>query len=333
MVGNLDRFLTNSFSEGGWAGWFQLTQQNQNNPYGSYLDATSELQLRISGAQQLELFKVNLGNGFLSQEVCLERGDFGECIASQIQTPGTVIQNQLDTALNLPTGRLTIADEIDELIGALLSQLVSQVFSAAGGLLGTSQSQYSRPSYLDQIRSQSAATTVTIAQQTLIATIDQQLPIESQYLAAQSNAYNTVVNTETNLTALIQCYQGKISSGTLTSDQTSFAQSQIQRATNLINTQITPRKTTLAADVANSNALVAQLNLLRTQASAAASPSQLDAVSQQFSTIAFHDQNDLGAANIGLVGLQQEAADLNTDTSRRLSECQAFPPPSNDSGN
>ena len=43
IVANMDDFINGDFSQGGWAGWFELTTRPQNNPYGLYLITASEL--------------------------------------------------------------------------------------------------------------------------------------------------------------------------------------------------------------------------------------------------------------------------------------------------
>jgi len=58
-----------------------------------------------------------------------------------IQTPGSVIQAQLNKTLGIQGDTLVTADEFNEVIGALLSQLVSQVLGGVG-LSGVSSTGY-----------------------------------------------------------------------------------------------------------------------------------------------------------------------------------------------
>src|SRR5207248_352645 len=48
VVANIGKFLKN-FNEGGWSGWFALTQNPHNNIYGEYLEASSQLGVNING--------------------------------------------------------------------------------------------------------------------------------------------------------------------------------------------------------------------------------------------------------------------------------------------
>lgn len=162
VVGNIDAFY-NDFSQGGWDGWFAMTQNSSNNPYGAYLDAQIELDSRIAEKLGLEKEQLDWGRGFLSWSECEvvnppmwidsvgpeEPGTLpsrkldprhvpgraeGECIKQgPIKTPGVVIESQLENVLGTGVRQLELADEFDELIGALLGQLLEKsVFSAKG---------------------------------------------------------------------------------------------------------------------------------------------------------------------------------------------------------
>ncbi len=131
VIENIEGFLAGDFIQGGrggWNAWFSLTQNQQNNPHGSYLQTSSEMAVRIEGAQSITLIELDWGQGFLSWK----DGD------GNIQTPGTVINNQLNQALPSGMRSLELADEFNELVGALLGQFMNQVFSS-GGLSGASR--------------------------------------------------------------------------------------------------------------------------------------------------------------------------------------------------
>ncbi len=70
----------------------------------------------------------------------------------KIETPGNVIANQVNGALALGNGKIVSADEIDELVSALLGQIVQGVLSGVGGLLGASEpGPNGEPSLTDQL--------------------------------------------------------------------------------------------------------------------------------------------------------------------------------------
>jgi hypothetical protein len=184
------RFLTGDFSQGGFDAWYEAVTNCQNNPYCAYQLAVNEVdrELALAGGQRLT--ELNWGNGFLSfRGDCLETADHatgayasahgsggsGEvsndvialvaaqnvsladkegCLNHSIKTPGAVIESQLNQALPKGMEGLVTADEIDEVIGALLQQLVNKVIGSTGLLsLSAPQSGGGR-SYIDQAASQ-----------------------------------------------------------------------------------------------------------------------------------------------------------------------------------
>ncbi|MEI6843286.1 MAG: hypothetical protein WCK48_02155 [bacterium] len=66
---NFDNF-TNNFDNGGWESWFQVTQNNQNNPYGAYLEAKNSLSAQIGTQNKKYSEQITQGRGFLSWETC-----------------------------------------------------------------------------------------------------------------------------------------------------------------------------------------------------------------------------------------------------------------------
>lgn len=147
VVANVDRFMDGDFFAGGWGGWFQMTNRPANNPYGALLMAQERLSLRINSVQTAETNLANWGKGFLTMKECIPGGP-GESADCYNVTPGTAIEAQLNSALDLGNQRLIVADEINEIISALFTQLAYQAFS--GGLLRLTQSSGSG-SYYDAI--------------------------------------------------------------------------------------------------------------------------------------------------------------------------------------
>jgi hypothetical protein len=124
-----------SFGAGGWAWWLGTTESQENNVYGAYASAQAALSVALRNAKGEEIKLLEFGRGFLSREVCNPPGS-SNC---SIVTPGAVIEQQLEKALGAPMDRITIADEINELIGALLSALVREALGGVMGMLGLSE--------------------------------------------------------------------------------------------------------------------------------------------------------------------------------------------------
>ncbi len=163
IIKNTDQFLAGDFLQGGWNGWYEVALNPQNNIYGSMLQAQQGLSASIGSAQIAERGLLDFGNGFLSvrDPNCKANpdspDDFDESRCGVV-TPGAVVEGQLNNVLGSGQRRIELADEINELVGALFSQLAGQALSGAGGLLGLTESGYSggRGNYFDQISAERA---------------------------------------------------------------------------------------------------------------------------------------------------------------------------------
>jgi hypothetical protein len=168
IKGNLENFYTD-FSAGGWDGWFQMTQNPVNNPYDAYLTAKVDLDERVAKAVGLKKDEFNINSGFLSTRDCLQRNGRpstqtisvggvnmpapstynpsyppGGCIQpGPIKTPGKVIESQLEKTLGTGLTQLELADSFDELINALLGQLLTKSVFAAKGIFTSSPEKIS----------------------------------------------------------------------------------------------------------------------------------------------------------------------------------------------
>jgi hypothetical protein len=208
---NFENF-TRDFTQGGWDGWFTMTQQEQNNPYGAYLQAKQQLSVQIGTQQNKYQTQVSNGNGFLSYERCrrdyvpspnvanrqcikyepltvgggtpkclaYETADpdglgYDDCPASEkeVVTPGSVINEQLGQALGSGFAQLEAADELNEIVNALMVQLVSKTFSSIGnGLRGLSDSKSNQPSLTKQLQDSVNASNQTLGLDTVVNTTD-----------------------------------------------------------------------------------------------------------------------------------------------------------------
>ncbi|MEN9614343.1 MAG: hypothetical protein RLZZ347_650 [Candidatus Parcubacteria bacterium] len=168
IANNVNGFIQGNNS-GGWDNWLARTTQPQNNPYTSFLMAQNEVAIRIAGQKEIKLAQLNWGNGFLSWEDCqdtpetqdvidaaqLENGNVApgtaayastqaQIKASQTcttKTPGKVISDQLGWAMSSDIRRTELAKDIDQIVNALVGQMVKQALGGIGGLLGASKPQ------------------------------------------------------------------------------------------------------------------------------------------------------------------------------------------------
>lgn len=152
VVNNFENFFEGNSMQGGWDSWYAMTLTPENNPYGAFINAQAALDVSIQNARGEKIELLKWGDGFLSKEKC-------DTVAEgpphcRMVTPGSVIQNQINRTLGLSYDRIVVADEINELVGALMTQLVNQALSGAGGLLGLSDTNGGRGDYFDRMQAE-----------------------------------------------------------------------------------------------------------------------------------------------------------------------------------
>lgn len=121
VIKNIDGFMNGNFEEGGWEGWFSMTQNANNNRIGATILATDELYSRISAKNNTLKLELGLNNGFLNYKKCTNPKDPKSC---KTVTPGAVIQSSLEKSLNLPKDRLVLAQKFDQVISAVVDNLI-----------------------------------------------------------------------------------------------------------------------------------------------------------------------------------------------------------------
>ncbi len=205
--GVLGGFVGGNFNGGGagtgWGNWLRIsTQSNTYTPYGTLMSAQQEAAIRMRTAVSVENRYLQFGNGFFSNKIC-------EAVASptmsrercMVSTPGQVISEALNFQLSTGVRSMIAADEINEIIGALMGQVAQTALSGVNGLLGmSSNTGYTVPhpngSYLEgQITDQNNSGNQLIS--SYLNEVDKQLAIEQRYLALIDEAIPllTLLNT------------------------------------------------------------------------------------------------------------------------------------------
>jgi hypothetical protein len=156
---NFNNFVDSSVGSGSWDNWFNITQNPQNNPYGAMLIAQNKMKASIETAQGKYQMQLDWGKGFLSFEDCSSDNDYwyssdpndkqvyyednqpvygvqagdNNCVT---KTPGAVIESQLENTIGSDLRGLELAQSIDQIVAALVGQLMTQALGGIGGLLG-----------------------------------------------------------------------------------------------------------------------------------------------------------------------------------------------------
>ena len=122
----LNSFLKGNFIQGGgWDTWYKLTQNTKNNPYDTYFNTQDRLNRQIDSVQASTNKELDRNNGFLTFKKCPtgQEGKLNQTGCTSV-TPGSVIQDQLNSTLNLGKNRLVLADKFDQVVEALVNQLI-----------------------------------------------------------------------------------------------------------------------------------------------------------------------------------------------------------------
>jgi hypothetical protein len=123
ISGNIEQFVSGeTFS---WDDW--LSFSSGNNPLGSLYSAEIELGNRINARSSTQIKLLDWGRGFLS---------FPDPNTGKITSPGAIIEGQLNNRLGNSEQRLLIADEFDEIVNALVNQLIKVALNEVTGSLG-----------------------------------------------------------------------------------------------------------------------------------------------------------------------------------------------------
>jgi len=131
--GDTEAFLSGEFTAGGWGMWFEAVLNPLQTPIGAALGADAKRRELTLEKKAEEVKKLEFGDGFFSSEVCTPTEEGEDCT---ITTPGIVIKDQLSFALTVPARSLIEADEMNEVLGALFSNLAQQAVTGINGLLG-----------------------------------------------------------------------------------------------------------------------------------------------------------------------------------------------------
>ncbi|MCH7529849.1 hypothetical protein IIB50_01905 [Patescibacteria group bacterium] len=296
VVGNIDSFISGNFSEGGWQGWFELTTKSQNNPYGAFLLTSAELNSRIAGKQEIELFKVDLGDGFLSLKTCLVKNSDGKCLQSQITLPGKVIESQLNNTLAGGQQRLNVADEFDEIVVALFSQLIQQVLF--DGLLSGGTSDYT-----NDLGGENAQATLERIRDDILDEADRIITSEEIYKITKEGALNLVIQEDQQLLQLRSCYESRGGGSPASVDTT-------------IENIIDPLKESLNIDIANAQTVIDKLNLIKIEILTASTLNELTDFVFKLRDVDIHNLGDAQNEHF------QVSTQLNSlNTQQKLQAC------------
>ncbi|MCW9054945.1 MAG: hypothetical protein OQJ98_03145 [Candidatus Pacebacteria bacterium] len=334
-------------NQSAWDAWFDLTINPNNNALGSFLGARQSLRLAIAEEQNRQISILNWGNGFKSYEICDQptdaqgsgapviSGGIGNTrINCRIATPGVVINEQLSNTLGSGFRQLELADEINEIIGALLGQLAQQTLGGLqGGLRGLSSSSYSRPSYVDQLVSQSDTGARADFKSYAVSTVEGAIATEQSYISEKRVSLERLNNSESLLESLQACYTGKLSttfSPTLTTEERQTALNAIASASSTITGSITPLQNLIESEIHQAETTISKLLIIKENLLAASSRTGVERIiADELDPLVrageIRDNQDFLIAQQQKEDLKEITDSINQSTNTKLGACESFP--------
>jgi len=335
---SIDGFIRGDFNQGGWPAFIALTTVDTNNPFGTYLQARSDQLYAIGRRQNSISTDLQQGRGFLSWENCtdlpdfgpdddfeayrggdpsIKRGSNGSAQRCTSNTPGSVIADTLRDSLGVPTQELLLADNINSIVSALISQLVTQtlqkgLYTMSSGRSGPgSGRQYLENVYAGAISQTTVNTSILNSTNPDI----QQLNVAKQNyddaLAAiivSINKYNTAQN----------CFTRKYTS--ITPDKTSEVSTNISLINNELFTNVNPLYSTI------SNRQGAIVNRLNQPQTVTVNTNNIDALAQTIQTQIDGLSNFISGTNVAALVTSSESdlTSVITQTDKFNSDADSF---------
>lgn len=309
----------NDFQKGGWEAWGSLTASPANNPLGAYLDGLDAMDKASAEAKANAEKEAQMGQGFIGQKKCLSKTPEGRCKEWTIESPGTWVESQLAESTSAEIKNLELADELDELLGALAGQLNNWILE--GLAKNPNEGNTPGPS------TQPPASVSTGTKQNTINIIEQSVNDETEYVKTKQNTvetYSQSASLYASAKACLETQLGKISSCGGTSETSA---GQVQANTDYVNKQITNINNNLIPgfnqEIAASNTLITKLRNLETSVQAVTTAQGLSDLYDQFSVFIqnAHNPYDQSKADQEL----EKAEQTKQDAQNQISNCQALP--------
>lgn len=342
---SIDGFLDGDFKQGGWPAFIALTTERQNNPYGSYLQAYSDQLYAIQQKKGSIAADLQQGNGFLSWQDCTDLPDYvqtgddareqglvsadssirtkdGKLQTCKTKTPGSVISGTLMGQLDSPRMELLLADSINEIATAMITQLVSQTLQKGLYSLSGSGGTGSGRAYLQQVYRDAVAPRTVDA-----SGVNANPDVQSLTLAKEryDQAIALLTDSKNRYSAAQACFTAKMGSASATSATVVSASSQIALINEALSTKVIPEISILSGV---RNAIVSQLsNMNAGQTATLPGGSNIDVLARSIEsqtsnyygnfaafTLAGQDlQTVVEKSGQDLAAAQEDAARYNTD--------------------
>lgn len=189
-LSQVDQNLSNlGASQQAWQSWLNVSTVPANNQYGAYVQLSSQLSSQLNQQVQNLNNEINRNGGFLDYKVCDTPAgadpNSTACTHSYTVTPGATISNALSAKYGAEYNQIGLASDIDQIMGALVNEMVSKTITGPGGLLGGSTQNVSSSANISTVVSQ------TQSGSDLVNTYNSQVNNTTNDLNTSINAVNT----------------------------------------------------------------------------------------------------------------------------------------------
>ncbi len=355
---SMNSFMAGDFTQGGWPAYTAMVTQPQNNFYGAFLQAKSDLSQQIANKQNNIRLDLQMGRGFMSWQKCTDvetdlLPDFPETDDSlskkvdpktgdvsyqdcETQTPGSVIAGSIDKSLGIPQDTLNIAGSINQIVGALFAQLVSKVLS--GGLHASSNyssSGTANAGVATQLLQQNQSDQLSGSRTQLTNSLNQYAGSATQYVNLRQQAIDALSASKTSYQAAASCFAAKVPSPSSLSASAQnsdyvYAQGQISAINaNIakVDTAIVPYQTALNTAMSGTS----QVLNIQNEINSAQTTDQISQASNDYNTLMQSGNGsgitlDLAGAQTDLAAAQTQAQLFTADAQKYQAACNSFVP-------
>lgn len=326
VVNNVDDFVNNGFASGGWGGLLAFTTEPTNNPYGATMYAQLLLNNKIAADSRDAGLKISPG-GFLSKEECTGpintvpgTPNYGKQASCKIVTPGQTIEAELHKTLGTTIDSLNLADNFDEIISALINQLMTRVLYQGLANISGQNGYSSNFSNAQDVQAQVAA-------EALLTKLQSAVGLAQQYGTTKQGSITDIQNAQAQLVGLQNCWSTAASSTGLTASQQTQALASAA-ATDATVQALEVQVAAYNAEITRANAAIVTVQEIQTAALMARTLKEVQAADAQFTAAqaagTLITQDDVTTALQDRTTLQAQMAVQNQATSAELTQCYAF---------
>lgn len=333
VISNVTGFMNGNFSAGGWNGIVSFVTVPSNNPFGGFATAQVRLGNAILSSQQQNGSLISqtgyVASVNLTAQSCNNASNTYGVAAStngkvpcplgcecKVTTPGQAISDSLDSANKATFDSLNMAKNFDEIIGALITQLVTKMLQ--GGLSHLSDNGGYGGDTLNPAQSQAAALGTT-----LLSQLQQSAFVAQQFGGIHQDMITDIQSSQSQLTSLKNCWSSASSSSAFSAAKQAIAKNNADAA----QAQITALEGQVSANnnaITQGNDVVTQIEQLQTQLLNASTLADVQAVQTAYTAANLLTQADITSAQQDRTTLQSSLDALNGNTSNGLQQCYAY---------